>query len=116
MGMLLQTLILCPHECAEDHGMFWVQDMSEFKEGLMVFLSQHGQFSLALTVQQTPGLLAAFMEVTSNALRMHLLARHMPYKQIIQLYTLVYATVEVRSSQPVTALFDVTSSRKTCHQ
>ncbi|BDA47654.1 probable Nck-associated protein 1 at N-terminal half [Coccomyxa sp. Obi] len=76
-----------------------IQDMSEFKEGLMAFLRQHGQISLALTVQQTPGLLAAFMEVTSNAVRMHLLARHMPYKQIIQLYTLVYATVEMQENQ-----------------
>ena len=78
-------------------GMSDVQDMSDFKGELMDFLRQHGQFSSALTVQQTPGLLAAFMEVTSNAVRMHLLARHMPFKQIIQLYTLVYATVEVRS-------------------
>ena len=78
-------------------GVFDVQDMSDLKGELMDFLRQHGQFSSALTVQQTPGLLAAFMEVTSNAVRMHLLARHMPFKQIIQLYTLVYATVEVRS-------------------
>lgn len=78
-----------------------VQDMSEIKGELMDFLRQHGQLCLALTVQQTPGLLAGFMELTGNAVRMHLLARHMPYKQIIQLYTLVYATVEVRAIQPV---------------
>ena len=79
--------------------------MSDFKTRLTAFLQQHGQLTSALTVQHTPGLLAQFVELTGNTVRMHLLARHMPYKQIIQLYTLVYATVEVGPISPMRYLF-----------
>ena len=72
-----------------------MQEMSDFKTRLTVFLQEHGELTSALTVKYTPGLLSQFVELTGNTVRMHLLARHMPYKQIIQLYTLVYATVEV---------------------
>lgn len=75
-----------------------LQDMSELKSRLTAYLRQHGQLASAFSVQRTPGLLGDFIELTGNAVRMHLLARHMPYKHIIQLYALVYNTVEVRRS------------------
>ncbi len=76
-------------------ALHFLQDMRDFNSSVTAFLHQHGQLASALTVQRTPGLLAEFVELTGNTVRMHLLARHIPYKQIIQLYTLAYATVEV---------------------
>lgn len=37
------------------------------------------------------------MAVIGNLVRVHMLACHLPYKQIIQLYSLVHATVVVLS-------------------
>jgi hypothetical protein len=71
------------------------QDMNDFKGRLSAFLRQHGTMCSLLCASHTPGLLAAFLQLTGNVVRMHLLAPQLPFKQIIQLYTLVYATVEV---------------------
>ncbi len=80
---------------SSDPCLFNLQDINDFKGKAAAFCRQHGAQCSFLCISHTPELLQAFMGLTNNLVRLHLLARHLPYKRIIQLYTLVYATVEV---------------------
>ena len=71
------------------------QAMAEFKARVTSYLRRTGAQLSHLTLSRTPGLLAGFLALTGNLARLHLLAARMPYRQIVQLYTLVYCTVEV---------------------
>jgi hypothetical protein len=69
--------------------------MAEFKARVTTFLRRAGEQLARLTLARTPGALGAFIDLTGNLLRMHLLAGRAPYRQIMQLYTLAFCTVEV---------------------
>lgn len=72
--------------------------MSEHKAHVAAYLRAAGGTLGGLSLARTPGLLSGFLQLTGNLARMHLLAARMPYRQIVQLYTLVFCTVEVLSS------------------
>lgn len=84
-----EAIVISPENC--------VQDMKDFKAAVASLVRRCGSLCSPFSLSHTPSLLHAFMAVIGNLVRVHMLACHLPYKQIIQLYSLVHATVVVIS-------------------
>ncbi|KAK9814453.1 hypothetical protein WJX72_006133 [[Myrmecia] bisecta] len=74
-----------------------LQDVAAFQERTVQFLISMGQTFAPFCMSYTPELLEGYMDLACAAIRLQLLARHMPSKLIIQLYTAVRGLATVQA-------------------
>lgn len=83
----------CRYNCREQLGV--LQDMANLLETSIRVLALVDAEWQPLSLELHPDLLTLLMTFVSKLIRLHLLARRMPYAIIVQLYTLTYNCVQV---------------------